>query len=592
MSENAEKIKGKEILGYDLAPESEYRVKRYDFKRPDKFAMDQIRTIYMMHETFTRRALATLSAITHHQVELSVRLVDQCTYVEYIEKVGPGSALAVVAMNPLRGSIAIEFTEDIAAHLIHSVCGGNATDVEKGPLSELAELALSHGAERLLRHLAEAWSPVVDLKPQIGGIESDPQHAQIVPPTEMIVLVAVDVRIGENTGAINIAMPYIMIEPIVHLLSARYWFSMIRSRPRTECVSDAVAGLDLEMQVAYETAPIRLSNLRKVCAGELLLLKTTGQASLMLGEEEVATLAAKPNEVSQAEYRRFAVLSASRPEVLESPGPTDHLIPRLDDLTHKIDRLFGDVQALSETQRVLSQDLASESVPERDVSLARATTKHAETLAVFLSAERHQMISFVLSLLSPELAATLLSSLDPAVQPDVVKRLVQSGETDAIFRDRVSAYLSRVIAQQLSARALGGPVVVSQILNQTPRSVERHIMETFQQEAPELFESVARLMFVFEDFVLVDKNAIRKLLARVSTDEMAMAMKDVPDEVARHILGALEADVAGELEESIGRLGRVRRQDVDTAQREVIEELRQLEEAGEVIVARPEEMLE
>jgi len=78
----------------------------------------------------------------------------------------------------------------------------------------------------------------------------------------------------------------------------------------------------------------------------------------------------------------------------------------------------------------------------------------------------------------------------------------------------------------------------------------------------------------------------------VTNDEMAMAMKDIPDDVARHILGALEADAASALEDAIGRLGRVRRRDVETAQREVIEELAQLDKAGEVVIARPGEVID
>ncbi|HKJ84659.1 MAG TPA: FliG C-terminal domain-containing protein [Spirochaetia bacterium] len=107
-----------------------------------------------------------------------------------------------------------------------------------------------------------------------------------------------------------------------------------------------------------------------------------------------------------------------------------------------------------------------------------------------------------------------------------------------------------------------------------------------------LFESIARLMFVFEDFVLVDPSAIRKVADRVGSEELALALKGVQKEVIAHILGALDEELVAAIEEAETTIGRVRRSDVEAAQREVIEELRRLEERGEVVVARPDEVVE
>ena len=138
----------------------------------------------------------------------------------------------------------------------------------------------------------------------------------------------------------------------------------------------------------------------------------------------------------------------------------------------------------------------------------------------------------------------------------------------------------------------GGPDVVAEILNNTPRSVEKHVMETFMREDKTFFEEIAKRMFVFEDFVLVDPVAIGKVAARVSTEELALAMKGIPSEVADHITAALNDEEAEALGLAIDDLGRVRRRDVESAQRDMIEELRQLEQAGEVVVARPDEVIE
>ena len=592
MSDETIKVPGREMLGFDFRPDNEYKVKTYDFKRPDKFALDQIRTIHMMHETFARRAALTLSEMTHESVEINVRVVDQLCYHEFIEGVQPGGALAIVNMKPLRGNIAVELTETVASRLVHSVCGGSGDNVETGEFSELSTLALTHAGDRLLSHLAEAWAPVLGLTASVAAVETKAESAQIVPPSEMIVMVGMEVKIGDETGALRIVMPFLTIEPVIHKLSAQYWFSKIRRGSQAEVVGQAVVRLDLPMEIAYGTEPICLAELKQVCAGRPVKLMSAGDAALYLGSVPVATLAAPPQEVHAKEYRRFAVLNAPAPQLTPRRSAEDTVIPRIDEISRKIDQLFGDVRSLSDSQRVLTEDLASEAVPERGVALTHTTTRHAEMLARQLVGERHQVIAFVLSLLPPEVAAAVIATLDPEIQPDVVERLIRSGDTDAIFRDRVSVYLSRLVSRQLSTARTGGPEAVAEILNHVPRSVERHVMDDFQHRDKELFESVAQLMFVFEDFVLVDKAAIRKVMERVTNDEMAMAMKDIPDDVARHILGALEADAASALEDAIGRLGRVRRRDVETAQREVIEELAQLDKAGEVVIARPGEVID
>jgi flagellar motor switch protein FliM len=82
--------------------------------------------------------------------------------------------------------------------------------------------------------MREAWSQVIDLRPRLGQIETNPQFAQIVPPTEMVVLVTLETKLGEVEGMMNFCIPYLTIEPIISKLSAQYWYSSVRRGTTTE----------------------------------------------------------------------------------------------------------------------------------------------------------------------------------------------------------------------------------------------------------------------------------------------------------------------------------------------------------------------
>ena len=167
-----------------------------------------------------------------------------------------------------------------------------------------------------------------------------------------------------------------------------------------------------------------------------------------------------------------------------------------------------------------------------------------------------------------------------------------SESADLALHARVLTFLRRRIQTGRDSSVAGGPEAVAQILNHVPRSVEKAVTERFEAEDQPLFESIARLMFVFEDFVLVDPPAIRKVADQVGADEIALALKGVPREVAAHILGALDEERVAAIEQADASLGRVRRSDVESAQHDLIEELRRLEDRGEVAVARPDEVVE
>lgn len=206
------------------------QIKIYDFKRPDKFSKEQIRTISIMHEAFARMTTTTLSAMLRKIASVHVVSVDQLTYEEFIRSVPNPTILAAINMSPLKGSAVLEMDPSIGFGMIDRLFGGTgATTKITREMTEIEISVMENVAVQLLGNVRESWNQVVDLRPRLGQIETNPQFAQIVPPTEMVVLITFQVKIEEAEGMINFCVPYLTLESIIGKLSAQYWYSSIKN---------------------------------------------------------------------------------------------------------------------------------------------------------------------------------------------------------------------------------------------------------------------------------------------------------------------------------------------------------------------------
>ncbi|MDA8408927.1 MAG: flagellar motor switch protein FliM [Treponema sp.] len=211
------------------------KIKIYDFKRPDKFSKEQIRTVQIMHETFARLTTTNLSASLRTLAHVHVASVDQLTYEEFIRSIPTPTTLANISMDPLKGSAILEIDPSITFTIIDRLFGGTGEGAKLNrELTDIEHSVMEGIIVRILGNMREAWTQVIDLRPRLSQIETNPQFAQIVPPTEMVVLVTLETKVGEVEGMMNLCIPYITIEPIVSKLSAQYWYSSVRRGATTE----------------------------------------------------------------------------------------------------------------------------------------------------------------------------------------------------------------------------------------------------------------------------------------------------------------------------------------------------------------------
>jgi flagellar motor switch protein FliG len=190
--------------------------------------------------------------------------------------------------------------------------------------------------------------------------------------------------------------------------------------------------------------------------------------------------------------------------------------------------------------------------------------------------------------LNPEQAGIILSALPPAKQVDVARRLATMDRTPPEVLNEVESLLERKIASFMTSdfTTAGGVEATVEVLNRTDRATERTILEALTDQDPELAEEIKRRMFVFEDVTLLDDRSIQQVLREVESKDLALALKTASEEVSNRIYKNMSKRASDMLREDIKFMGPVRLRDVEDAQQRIVNVVRKLEEAGEIVVAR------
>jgi len=235
-----------------------------------------------------------------------------------------------------------------------------------------------------------------------------------------------------------------------------------------------------------------------------------------------------------------------------------------------------------EAQRIIEQ--IEHQVSKQPFSfLQKAET---ENLLTFIQDEHPQTIALILAHLPPHKASEILVGLPAAKQIEVVTRIANMEQTNPEVIKEVEKgleyRLSGIVSQKF--QKVGGVEAVAEMLNLADRATEKAILEALEAEDPDLVEQIRRLMFVFEDILLVDDRGIQKVLKEVDNDELALALKTASDELKEKIFRNMSERAVQLIKEEMEFMGPVRISEVEAAQQKIVDIVRRLEDAGEIII--------
>lgn len=193
----------------------------FDFRRQSKLSREHVRTMQIVQETFARGLSTMLASQLRSLCQVTIQSIDQQTYDEYVRELPNPTLLTLLSLAPLQGAAIFQLPIDVAFVAVERMLGGvGYVEQPNRPLSDL-ELQLLRGVfERALPELRYAFEPVVATEPKIMSQESNPQYAQIAAPTDMVIIVAFEVRIEAIAGTATLCIPFSALQPHLEALSA------------------------------------------------------------------------------------------------------------------------------------------------------------------------------------------------------------------------------------------------------------------------------------------------------------------------------------------------------------------------------------
>ena len=261
-----------------------------DFRRPSKFNKDQLHTLEMLHDTFSRLGGTYLSSALRCMSDITVLGAEQVTYGEFIASLPVPALTAIVELEPLGTNAIIAFDLPLVFSMIDRLLGGAGAATYR--LRELTDIELSLSrtvVTRLLDELSTSWNELVGVDFTLRQTEMNPQFAQIAPPTELSVLLSFQIRIHESSGVMALCLPYRSIESVAPSLTTQSYFSGQRSVDPSFSLAGGLEGVDIELRAEVGAVDLRIEDVLALRPGDIVPLGIPVEEGvrLMAGQHEV-----------------------------------------------------------------------------------------------------------------------------------------------------------------------------------------------------------------------------------------------------------------------------------------------------------------
>lgn len=310
---------------------------------------------------------------------------------------------------------------------------------------------------------------------------------------------------------------------------------------------------------------------------------------LALGSDVAAQLTQhlSPDEVDAISFE-IARMNQVAPEVMDAV--LDEWLTRvlaadtlaeggLDAAREILQKAFGERKAQQVLERIQSQ-------LQSTIELQRLRNAEPRQLAAMLRGEHPQTVALILAHLDPPHTAAVLKALDATIASEAVLRIATMEKVQPELLRQVEHSLSADIDLSTSraTSSSGGPAAAAAVLNHVPGSLERVLLDYVAERDQSLCEQIKNLMFVFEDIAGLDARALQRVLRDVDVKQLALALKAASAELKAKFTAAMSQRAVQALTDEIEMLGPVRVRDVEAAQTAIVAMVRQLEEAGEIVI--------
>jgi flagellar motor switch protein FliM len=272
--------------------------KVYDFRRPDKFSKEHLRSLRILHESFARMLGSSLTSYLSAGVQVRLTMLEQGTYDEYIQSLPTPTVIYIVGLAPLPGQAVVEINMPIARVILDRLLGGNGMPGGKptGEMTEIEFALLKTIGGFILSSLRDAWSNVVPMRPTMQEPVLSPELAQFATLAEATVMLVLEIALFNTTGTLSMCIPYQVLQPIMDSLTAQVWFgSSQRTSDDTNLnLGQEMGEVALPVTVELGKTEMPLSALLKLQPGQVIKLNAASDGPLAVRVDEQVKFLARP----------------------------------------------------------------------------------------------------------------------------------------------------------------------------------------------------------------------------------------------------------------------------------------------------------
>lgn len=256
--------------------EDEKQVKNYDFSRPTKFSKEHLRTLEIIFEHYSRLISTNLPVYLRKNVQVSVASSETVTFSEFSNALSNPSVLGIVNFAPLNGNIIIEIATNLCYAMLDRMLGGSGQPLEKSrDFSDIELTILQKLLVMFTQLMCEPWKNVVEISPVLSRLETNPQFAQVIAPSDMIAIVTLNMKIGDVEGMVNICLPFFTLEDVMDKLNTKYWFSTMQENHDEhyeEYIESMIRRVDIPIKAVLGRSTISVNDFLNLQVGDCIRL--------------------------------------------------------------------------------------------------------------------------------------------------------------------------------------------------------------------------------------------------------------------------------------------------------------------------------
>lgn len=248
----------------------------YDFRKPNKLAREQIRSLQRMHEQFCRTYSSLMSAKLRSRIDLQYQSVEQLTFGEYVRSLPNPSVLSVFKCEPLSGNVVLQISPESCVMLFDRLCGGSGKSIERSRGLSDIELAVikRQVISSFAKMLSLAWEETEQIDFELDFMESNPQFLQICSDRDIVIIISLQFEFNQVNDLFTLCIPFRTIEPIITRLNQQRLFSSLQAPDpaRLSMLKDKVRAALLPIEVELGETTVSTEDLLTLEVGDVIQL--------------------------------------------------------------------------------------------------------------------------------------------------------------------------------------------------------------------------------------------------------------------------------------------------------------------------------